>query len=72
MNQVEEDNGYVTLVNAKEENGKLTETTERTGLWAWKHPHEDGTTTYTKLILEMWNLKMLHLVMYQKKQSCTI
>ena len=46
---VEEDNGYVTLVNAKEENGKLTETTERTGLWAWKHPHEDGTTTYTKL-----------------------
>ena len=41
----ETDDGYVTLVNAKEENGKLTETTERTGLWAWKHPHEDGTTT---------------------------
>ena len=68
---VEEDNGYVTLVNAKEENGKLTETTERTGLWAWKHPHEDGTTTYTKLCgnVEFENVTF---VMYQKKQSCTI
>lgn len=45
----ETDNGYVTLVNAKEENGVLTETAERTGLWAWKHPHGDGTVTYTKL-----------------------
>ncbi len=36
----EEDNGYVTLVNAKRENGKLTETDERTGLWAWKHVHQ--------------------------------
>lgn len=45
----EEDEGYVTLVNAKEENGKLVESKERTGLWAWKHPHEDGTTTYTQL-----------------------
>ena len=45
----ETDDGYVTLVNAKEENGTLTETVERTGLWAWKHPHSDGTVTYTKL-----------------------
>ncbi len=45
------DEGYVTLVNAKEdENGNLTECEERTGLWAWKHPHQaDGTVTYTKL-----------------------
>ena len=41
--------GYVTLVNAKEENGELVETTERTEMWAWKHPHEDGTVTYTRL-----------------------
>ncbi|MBV7391306.1 ABC transporter ATP-binding protein [Enterococcus alishanensis] len=47
--QPETDDGYVTLVNAKEENGVITETTDRTGMWAWKHPHEDGTTTYTKL-----------------------
>ena len=45
----ETDDGYVTLVNAKEENGILTETAERTGLWAWKHPHSDGTVTFTKL-----------------------
>ena len=46
----EEDQGYVTLVNAKEENGQLTETPEHTGLWAWKHPHSaDGSVTYTKL-----------------------
>ena len=45
----ETDDGYVTLVNAKEENGTLTETAERTGIWAWKHPHHDGTLTYTKL-----------------------
>lgn len=46
----EVDNGYVTLVNAKyDDNGELTETKERTGLWAWKHPHGDGTLTYTKM-----------------------
>lgn len=46
----EVDDGYVTLVNAKyDENGELTETTERTGIWAWKHPHGDGTLTYKKL-----------------------
>ena len=45
----ETDNGYVTLVNAKEENGVLSEVGEHTGLWAWKHPHGDGTLTYTKL-----------------------
>lgn len=43
------DEGYVTLVNAKEENGELVETTERTEMWAWKHPHEDGTVIYTRL-----------------------
>ena len=48
--EVEADNGYVTLVNAKEENGVLTECTERTGRWAWRHPHQaDGTVTYTEL-----------------------
>ena len=45
----EEDNGYVTLVNAKMENGKIVETEERTGMWAWKHPHHDGRVTYTRL-----------------------
>ncbi len=46
----ETDEGYVTLVNAKEENGKLTETPERTGLWAWKHTHQaDGSVNYKKL-----------------------
>ncbi len=45
----ETDDGYVTLVNAKEVNGELVEVKERTGVWAWKHPHHDGTLTYTKL-----------------------
>ena len=46
----ETDEGYVTLVNAKEENGKLTETPEHTGLWAWKHTHRaDGSVDYKKL-----------------------
>ena len=46
----ETDEGYVTLVNAKrDENGRLCESDHRTGLWAWKHPHSDGTTTYTEL-----------------------
>lgn len=44
------DEGYVTLVNAKEENGKLTETKERTGKWAWKHTHQaDGSVDYREL-----------------------
>lgn len=45
----EEDEGYVTLVNAQYKDGKIIETKKHTGLWAWKHPHEDGTTTYTEL-----------------------
>lgn len=46
----EQDDGYVTLVNCKNENGVITETTERTGAWAWRHPHKaDGTVTYTPL-----------------------
>ena len=48
--QPEADEGYVTLVNAHiDENGNITEATERTGRWAWKHPHGDGTLTYTEL-----------------------
>ena len=52
MDEPEEaDEGYVTLVNAKQlDDGSLTECSERTGLWAWKHPHKaDGTVSYTKL-----------------------
>ncbi len=45
--QPEQDNGYVTLVNVKTENGELIECAEHTGQWAWRHPHEDGTLTYT-------------------------
>ena len=45
----EKDEGYVTLVNAEKKNGVLTETDKHTGLWAWKHPHKDGTVTYTEL-----------------------
>ncbi len=45
----EADEGYVTLVNAKEVNGELVECPERTGVWAWKHPHGDGTVTYARL-----------------------
>jgi ATP-binding cassette subfamily B multidrug efflux pump len=46
----ETDEGYVTLVNAVEnEDGSLTETGRYTGIWAWKHPHHDGTVTYTRL-----------------------
>ena len=46
----ESDNGYVTLVNAKEVNGECVECEERTGLWAWKHPHRaEGTITYVPL-----------------------
>jgi len=46
----ETDNGYVTLVNAHiGEDGAITETAERTGHWAWKHPHQDGSLTYTEL-----------------------
>ena len=48
--QPEADNGYVTLVNARENrDGVLEECEERTNIWAWKHPHSDGTVTYTRL-----------------------
>ena len=46
----EVDDGYVMLVNAREENGEIVECEERTGTWAWKHPHGDGTVTYTRLM----------------------
>lgn len=46
----EVDDGYVTLVNAREVNGQIVESKERTGMWAWRHPHKaDGSVTYTKL-----------------------
>ena len=45
----EDDDGYVTLVNAKYEDEKLVETEERTGVWAWKHPHHDGTLDYVEV-----------------------
>ena len=45
----EEDEGYVTLVNVNKVNGELIETTEHSHHWAWKHPHSDGTVTYTEL-----------------------
>ncbi|MDV4152576.1 ABC transporter ATP-binding protein [Clostridium sp. AL.422] len=47
----ETDEGYVTLVNARiDEYGNIQEVNERTGIWAWKHPHSDGTITYTRLL----------------------
>ena len=50
IDQKEEvDEGYVTLGNAKMEDGKIVESEERTGMWAWKHPHKDGRITYTRL-----------------------
>lgn len=56
----EKDEGYVTLVSVKEDaDGNLIETTERTGVWAWRHPHKaDGTVTYTKLAgdIRMFNV----------------
>ena len=46
----EVDNGYVSLINVKKgKKGKLIEVDEKTGIWAWKHPHHDGTTTITEL-----------------------
>ena len=48
-NEPEKDEGYVTLVNAKIVDGKIVETKEHTGIWAWKHPHQDGTLTYKQL-----------------------
>ena len=48
--EVETDEGYVTLVNAEiDEEGNIKEVPDHTGVWAWKHPHEDGSLTYTKM-----------------------
>ena len=53
--KVEVDEGYVTLVNAKEENGKLTESEKRTGRWAWKHTHQvDGSVDYVELNVKLY------------------
>ena len=54
----EVDDGYVTLVNAKIVDGEIVECEERTGIWAWKHPHGDGTVTYTRL---MGDVRMEHM-----------
>ena len=70
--QSEQDEGYVTLVNAKyDQNGELVETTERTGIWAWKHPHEDGTLTYTKLTGDVRFFSTWTLPTLPKSPSCT-
>ena len=46
----EEDNGYVTLVNIrKDKDGNIFETSEKTNMWAWKHPHSDGRLEYVEL-----------------------
>lgn len=47
--EVEQDEGYVTLINAEYKNGEIQESEKRTGMWAWKHPHTDGSITYTPL-----------------------
>ena len=47
--QSEQDKGYVTLIDARYEDNQLVEAEGHTGIWAWKHPHSDGTVTYTKL-----------------------
>jgi ATP-binding cassette subfamily B protein len=49
----ETDEGYVTLVHAKDVEGVLTETPEKTDIWAWRHPHSDGTVSYTRLAGEV-------------------
>lgn len=50
----EVDEGYVTLVNAKiDKDGNIEEVNDRTGLWAWKHPHSDGSITYTRMLGDM-------------------
>ena len=60
----EEDKGYVTLVNAKyNENNEIEECKEKTGMWAWKHPHGDGTLTYSKLAgdIRMFNVDFAYI-----------
>ncbi len=47
--KVEVDEGKVTLVNALEKDGEIMESKNRTGMWAWRHPHEDGSVSYVKL-----------------------
>lgn len=70
--QPEQDNGYVTLVNAtRDESGNLVETNEHTGLWAWKHPHSaDGSVTYTELKGEL-TMEMVDFAYVPEKQVLT-
>ena len=52
--KTENDEGYVTLVNVTvDDNGNMKEVSGRTGVWAWKHPHEDGSVTYTRVLGDM-------------------
>ena len=52
--ETENDEGYVTLVNVEiDNNGNMKEVSERTGVWAWKHPHKDGSITYTRVLGDM-------------------
>ena len=58
----ETDEGYVTLVNAKENrHGEREECEERMGVWAWKHPHSDGTVTYTRVRGDVVFLSLIHI-----------
>ena len=68
----EKDNGYVELVHAYEqEDGTLAESEKRTGLWAWKHPHQDGTVTLTKLDA-VWFSTAWTLATRMKNRCCSI
>ena len=70
----EADDGYVELVNAREnEKGELTESPVRTDLWAWKHPHRaEGTVTYQKLEGGVWSWTMWISATMRTRSSCTI
>ena len=70
--QPEADEGYVTLVNARENaDGSMSECEERTNVWAWKHRHHDGTTTYTRLQGDV-RFTMSILDTRRKRLCCTI
>lgn len=67
----ETDDGYVTLVNAKEENGEIVEVNEHTGMWAWKHPHGDGTLTYTSSRVRSCSIMSISATRPKRKSSTT-
>ena len=72
--KAEEDEGYVRLVNAKiNDNGEIEEVDKRTGVWAWKHPHNDGTVTYSRMLGDVVSVSYTHLLnsLYDKRQVKT-